>query len=389
MSNEAPPYEKQAPAHGTAFTTWLIDGGLALAAGVPLVVYLATHQMESEWLAWIVALGQILMLVLRRVWPEAVLLAVVATECLLSLVWPAIPSGMPTGWLAVYTLSTQRTLALSLPGLAVAVLVPAFLGAFLGGGSDLGFGGSSGINLFLVVAFSIGLAVRAVRERIATQEALAREQVARASQEERSRIAAEMHDIVAHSISVMLALSGGAKSALAHSPREAATALDQLNKVGARSLEEMKRVLYLDQSDAQLSGAEEAIDFGELVGSFHAAGLPVDIEFDENASLQDSALRMTIYRIVQEGLTNVLRHGDHVSVVKVRVSTRGSVVTVLVTDDGRQIARSAKTQSSGRGLEGIRQRARLYDGKVSAGFDTDGGWTLRVDLDTSVRAERA
>lgn len=240
-----------------------------------------------------------------------------------------------------------------------------------------------------MLALAIGISVRNRRQHVADlverANALARDrdqqaQLARAA--ERSRIAREMHDVVAHSLSVMIALGDGAAVALDRAPDRAREALDELSRTGRTALADMRRVLGVldgaaDAPGAPLEPQPGSPDLAELIERFRTAGLPV------RASLggplpDDATLQLGVYRIVQEALTNVLRHAPGTAAVRVAVRTDGDRVEVEVVDEGGSVP-AGPTVGTGRGLIGMRERAALYGGAVEAG-PWHGGWRVAATL---------
>ena len=196
--------------------------------------------------------------------------------------------------------------------------------------------------------------------------------------EERARIAREMHDVVAHSVSVMVTLADGAGAALGRSPDRARIALDELAATGRAALGDMRRILgVLDEGgEADLDPQPGARELGALVERFRTAGLPVRLT-RSGPDLDDPGLGLTVFRVVQEALTNTLRHAPGCERVEVLVAVEAARVVVDVADSGGPGASSGP--GCGRGLVGVRERVAAYGGTVSAGPDA-GGWRVRVEL---------
>jgi signal transduction histidine kinase len=225
--------------------------------------------------------------------------------------------------------------------------------------------------------------------------AVAREHEARARltrATERADIAREMHDIVAHSITVMVALGGGASMALEKSPQQAQVALDELVSTGRTALTDMRRVLgaldapadRAEPGSAPTVPAQGSIDLPALVDRFRMAGLTVRATGIGGAlDDADAGLQLAVYRILQESLTNVLRHAPGTRAVEVDVRSHPDIVQVTVTDHGSTkhtaTGRDEAGEGSQRGLIGIRERAAVLGGTVQAGPHGD-GWRVRVDL---------
>ena len=240
------------------------------------------------------------------------------------------------------------------------------------------------LTLALLIALAIGTSVRNRRQRVsdlvARANALARErdqqaELARAA--ERSRIAREMHDVVAHSLSVMIALADGAGAALGRAPDQARTALGELSDTGRTALADMRRVLGVLETDAPLEPPGSA-DLAALVERFRTAGLAVRTE-GLGTDLGDTGLQLAVYRIVQEGLTNVLRYAPDAAQVLVRIRAVMDQVEVEVVDSGG--GGVTEQVGAGRGLIGMVERAKVYGGDVKAG-PWQSGWRVRATLPT-------
>lgn len=241
-----------------------------------------------------------------------------------------------------------------------------------------------------LIAVAIGLNVHGRRQQVqrlmdqANQFRLERDQrelLAAAS--ERARIAREMHDVVAHSLSVMVALSDGAQASLGKSPDRSATALAELSGTGRAALTDMRRilgVLRVEPTDAEaaLSPQPGAPALEDLIDRFRATGLDVAYSHTGPPLPEDAGLQLTVYRVVQEGLTNVLRHAPGAGGIAVTVLHHGETVTIRIRND-RPTRPGQARAGSGQGLVGMRQRAAVYDGTVEAGPD-GGGWTMTARL---------
>ena len=246
-----------------------------------------------------------------------------------------------------------------------------------------------GVAVFLLVALAVGVSVRNRRLHVADlverANALARDrerlaELARAA--ERSRIAREMHDVVAHSLSVMVTLADGAGVALDRAPDRARVALEELARTGRGALADMRRVLgVLDGPDPERGGAAplapQPDDLCELVERFRTAGLPVRANLTDPLP-DDPALRLAVYRIAQEALTNALRHARGTARVALTVARQGRDVVVEVVDDGAALP-VAPSDGAGRGLIGMRERVAVFGGTVETG-PWRGGWRVRAVL---------
>ncbi|WP_024357186.1 sensor histidine kinase [Leucobacter chironomi] len=227
----------------------------------------------------------------------------------------------------------------------------------------------------------------------AHQLARERDQLAQlAVAEERSRIAREMHDIVAHSVSVMIALSEGAARAAQAAPEAAADAMTRSAETGRTALAEMRRLLgaLTEQGEqAELVPQPGVQDLPELARGFRDAGVDVSLVVSGEAS-GDRGQDLAVYRVVQEGLTNVLRYAGTGARAEVRIERLPDRTVIEVRDFGAVAGTMPPVSGvgSGRGITGLRERARVFGGEISAGpvADLGGGWRLRAELPVSAAA---
>lgn len=216
----------------------------------------------------------------------------------------------------------------------------------------------------------------AERER----EAAARVAVA----EERSAIARELHDIVAHAMSVMVLQVGAVRHRLPQQDTEDRQALGRVEQAGRTALAEMRRLLGAMRSNADgvALGPQPGLDnLDALLADLRGAGLPVQLQLEGDPLPLPRAIDLSAYRIVQEALTNTLKHA-HASQADVTVRYAPHHVELEVRDDGEGITSNG---GPGHGLVGIRERVKIYGGQVTAGPATDGGFllTARLPVETS------
>jgi signal transduction histidine kinase len=247
-------------------------------------------------------------------------------------------------------------------------------------GSDLVF-----IPLRFVVAWIAGYALReravqaeAAEERAAHAER-ERESAARvAVAEERARIARELHDIVAHAVSVMVLQVGAVRHKLPDALAEDRDALKGVERAGRTALTEMRRLLAAmrhEDDAAELLPQPGLDDLDSLLDEIGRAGLPVALHVDGQPYSLPRGIDLSAYRIVQEGLTNALKHA-HASDADVTVRYRPEGLEIEVRDNGRG---DAANDGLGHGLIGVRERVKIYGGKMSA-QTTDGGFVLSTRL---------
>jgi signal transduction histidine kinase len=263
------------------------------------------------------------------------------------------------------------------------------------GGRPEALGTSSQSAVLMLIATLIGVTVgnrrRYIDALIARADDLMRErdqQAQLAAAVERSRIAREMHDIVSHGLTVMVTLASGAAAVAPRDPARAAETMERVAETGRSALTDMRRMLGVlaerPGEPAELAPKPDTAAIPDLVETFRAAGLPVRLT-TAGPSIDDPNLELTVYRIVQEGLTNVLRHAGRPTLVDVIVEYAAGAVEIRVADDGS--GASAKphdepgpTPRGGHGLVGMRERVLLYGGTLEAGARPAGGWELRARL---------
>ncbi len=239
-------------------------------------------------------------------------------------------------------------------------------------------------------AWLIGHAVRAQRRQVAglRERALRlereRDATARAAvAEERARIARELHDVVAHAVSVMVVQTEAARRMLRRRPDEAEAALRTVSSTGSEALSELQHLLGVLAGDVNQAALEPAPGLGDLdalVERVRAAGLLVAVHLDGELRPLPRGLDLTAYRIVQEALTNVLKHAG-TSRATVCLRFDGDCLGIEVTDTGRGVSGSNGT---GRGLVGMRERVAAYGGELQAGPRPEGGYTVRARLPLEV-----
>jgi len=251
-------------------------------------------------------------------------------------------------------------------------------------GQPVGFGDVA----FFLVFFGAPLAAgRIFRRRSEHERVLVDEHETRTAQaiaDERARIARELHDVVAHAISVIVLQARGGRRMLAERPDETRGALDAIERAGEQALAEMRRLLgMLRAADERAALAPQpGLDrLGELAAEVAAAGLPVEIRVEGAPVELPPGVDVSAYRIVQEALTNALKHaGPARATVVVRYG--GDAVELEVVDDG---AGTGPGGGSGHGLVGIRERVGVYGGELESGARPEGGFGLRVRLPLPAR----
>ncbi|MFB6890251.1 sensor histidine kinase [Kitasatospora sp. NPDC056327] len=240
-----------------------------------------------------------------------------------------------------------------------------------------------------VAAAVLGMNVHTTRAYLAAMEERAtrlereQEQQARlAVAEERTRITREMHDIVTHNLSVMVALTDAAVYAQHRSPERATAAMLQTSETGRQALTDMRRslgVLRTGEPDAERHPLPGIAQLGALAEQMCAAGLATALAVDGGHAHVPATAQLTVYRLVQEALTNTLKHTPAGTRAEVRIGCSAGAVTVDVTDSGPRPPLPAAAPS-GHGIPGMRERAAAYGGTLRAGPLPDGGWGVHTRL---------
>jgi signal transduction histidine kinase len=220
--------------------------------------------------------------------------------------------------------------------------------------------------------------VAALEERAHTAEQNQRSLAAQAVAEERRRIARELHDMVAHHVSVMGVLATGSRRMLQRDSAAADEALATIEETGRTALREMRRLLDVLRTDPEPAG-ELAPQPGlagleALVEQVREAGLPVSLKTSGNGSPLEPAVALTVYRIVQEALTNVIKHAGSLATAEVRLDLGAQSLTLEVFDTGRGPV--ARADWVGHGLLGMRERVALYGGTLRTGPRPGGGFRV-------------
>jgi signal transduction histidine kinase len=228
---------------------------------------------------------------------------------------------------------------------------------------------------------------RAVREREASGDA-ARERAERLDAEhsyyeraaalgERARLAREIHDVIAHSVSVMVIQAAGARTVMEGEPERATAALSSVEQAGREALAEMRRLLGVlgDGEELRALAPQPSLaDLDELMERTRAAGLPASVRIEGEPVVLAPGLSLCAYRVVQEALTNAIKHAGPAR-AEVSIRWAPDALELEVADDGRGGVH-APAEPGGHGLVGMRERAALHGGTVEAGPGPDGGFAV-------------
>ncbi|MFD8973051.1 sensor histidine kinase [Streptomyces sp. NPDC059593] len=239
----------------------------------------------------------------------------------------------------------------------------------------------------------LGLVVRSRRDHTAGLVDRARrleierdQEVRLAAAAERTRIAREMHDIIGHNLSVITGLADGGRYAAAKSPERAAQALDAIGTTSRQALDDLRRLLGVlrdDEQEAVRDPQPTLADLDTLLTGVRKTGLPVRLDVQNEPAAQPLApgAQLTVYRIVQEALTNTLKHAGPSASATVLLAWSPKELLVEVVDTGTTTTTTTTAPpGQGQGLTGMRERAALYDGRLACGPLPAGGWRVRLRL---------
>jgi signal transduction histidine kinase len=381
----------------------IVAGRAVVVGGAPgrLVHHGIAGQVPLHAHAWFAVLAAAAMtglpLAFRRYYPISVWLVIAAAIAFVSTAGAVPPVALGAVGYAAFSAivhSRYRNLAIAI------VVVPAVTVALATGRLDNELprfpAWLTPVLVVLLVA-AAGFGIRELRRRLADSAAKLRRAgaEARAATEaalaaERSRIAAELHDVVTHNVSVMIVQAGAARKIMSSSPADAEEALLAAEASGREAMTELRNLLGLlsPSADGSGGGAGPAAltpqpgleDLDTLIGRVSAAGLPAGLRVTGESRPLPPGADLAAYRVVQEGLTNVLRHaGQATATVAV---DWGDDLVITVTDDGGREPGDASAGRAdgtpGRGLLGLRERLALYGATLAAGPQSGGGWLLRA-----------
>ena len=378
----------------------MFDGAVAVLFGAISVISLINiapaeqelFQRSPDFWAYTLALGQALPLAFRRIRPITVLAIVVAAFFLdRSLDYPSSVAavGVPFAFHSLGSqLSRRRSLQIGIPFIAFLVAFTA-MGVYYTESVDWGT-----VIVMFILTLAPLLLGREVNERRrylteleerADRLELEREQQARnAVREERARIARELHDVVAHEMTVMTVQAAGARRVLNSDPDQAAEALTAIESAGHDALTEMRRLLGLlrqDRTDGALGPQPGLGRLEALVEQMEEAGLPVELDTEGEVAALPAGIDLNAYRIIQESLTNSLKHGGPNTTASVFIRYEPDRLRIEVADDGRGAAEALTAgNGAGHGLVGMHERTAMLGGTLKAGPRPGGGFIVRATI---------
>jgi signal transduction histidine kinase len=372
----------------------IVDAGLGIVGAglIAVAAWGSPRLIGSEAIAgpsWLLALLPLLLggpLVLRRRAPLLMWLAIWAGIALLSLLAGNSLRGL--AWMfvlfaAAYSLGAHASFRRAAAGLVLTFTVVAVLGhkgelglAFTqdGGGKAVALS-----SLQLLAFWLAGVFVHARRRAVSlsARSAALQRQAEQAAAAERARIARELHDIVAHHLSVVVLQAAGARA----SGKPAGTALEKIENSARQALEETSRLLNVlrnPDEEAELAPQPGTGELDALAAAVRAAGVPVSLVIDCDLAALPAVVDVSVYRIVQEALTNVLKHAGPAR-AEVTIGCEQDTVTIEVTDNGAG-QHGNGSPGGGHGLAGMRERAAVFGGELDAGSRPGGGFAVRARL---------
>jgi signal transduction histidine kinase len=247
--------------------------------------------------------------------------------------------------------------------------------------------------LLVVVPLGAGMYARSRRQASTLRRAAARteaesaERARAAVAEERTRIAREVHDVVAHDVSAMVLQAEAAEEMLTRRPERARESLHAIQRLSREALSEMRQVLGIIRQDGggSLAPQPTLADLSALIDRHRDTGLPVELRVEGHERRLPPGLEVSAYRVVQEALANIRKHADGAPAT-VTVRYEDDSLRIEVTDDGRGPA--TEPEASGHGLIGMRERVSFFGGEFTAASTEAGGFTVRATFPTASLAER-
>ena len=372
----------------------LVDAATALGAFLFLVVPMVALGLPD----WVAVFGwstlMVVSLAFRRINPllAVVVCAVAGTGMVIQVTTP-VPA-MLTVLVVIFSAARYLSLTAGLVviplGIAASIIGPlSWLGRIPEGQRFLAGGLLSLLCLSAMVnAYLLGRRITVQGHVAKLDEALAEERFLageRSTQDAteladgraRAEVARELHDVVAHSLSVIVVQAEGAKALATKKPEAAIEALDVIARTGRSSIEEMRRIVSLlrGESDADFGPSPSLPQIPEMVAK---AGPRITLEMPEELPPVPESLGLTVFRVVQESVTNILKHAGPTAQAIATITCEPEAIDIRVTDDG--VGVQASTEGRGAGVRGMRERVAAMGGTFKAGPRTGGGYEVKVRL---------
>jgi signal transduction histidine kinase len=405
------PADQRPDLTGRAIAADIALAAVATAAGLILAGYAARslappggHQLLNHWGWWQLALlataARMIPLAGRRLFPLAALWLSLGACALIS-----VPGANVINFIALVPAGYSAVAHSRYRGAAMVTGAAALFVLAFPGDNRFAWPPNQGqpdnyrlllAFLVLIPALIVGNVSYQWRRRLLSLNAEHEAATRRALELERARLASELHDVVTHNVSVMIVQAGAARQVLADAPDDARAALLSVEASGRAAMAELRYLLGLlsPADDAAADGTGGSGDHADrpelrpqpglgqlrtLVDRVSAAGLEVDLHVDDLPADLSPGVDLAAFRVVQEALTNVIKHAGRPP-TSVRVACRDGDVVVEVADAGTFAPAAAPVPGAGRGLAGLRERAELYGGELEAGPRPGGGWQVRARI---------
>lgn len=398
----------------------LPDVGVAAVLGAGLLAEFAYNVVQGTNAAFvppIVGAGLTIVIAAPLAWRRVAPLVTIAVSGIATGVFTLVGHDLGlagvTLMIALYSIAaygTRRDAQISL-GVTAGFVLAGYLSAWLRIGEPQ-IGPLIGTSLVLATVWALGDRTRVRRQLVAQLEVRAEEAerhqalvTALATADERRRIARELHDVVAHAVSVVVVQASAGRRVAERDPDAALRVLSDIEGSGREALAELRRLVAVLREDGvaqDAGGPQPSLDeISGLVDRLAEAGVPVRLERTGELREVPAGVGVSVYRIIQESLTNVLKHAGPVSEVVVRLAGSEHRLVVEITDDGRGLqpprspiaghrteavraatsgASPQTTPGDGTGLVGLRERAAVLGGRLEAGTRTEGGFQVRAEL---------
>ena len=389
LRSAAASVRRAGPARSAAASV-LLAAGMAVAVAVVIAADLGGTGRAS-FPAYLFAAGIGALLLVRRRYPRAVLiLTVLGIFSYYALGFPPIGISLPAMG-AIYSAAEQDRTRAAVTAGAVLVAVSAYFRISEGQPQSYLFSYELVTNLALIAAgIALGVVVRMQRETRLQQErlnALAASERARHAEAlvhaERMRMARDLHDVIGHTMSVISLHSNVAAEAIGHDDGAASRSVEQIRAAASETMKELRstvRLLRSPHSDVDVRSSVGLDGVGRLAEAARETGLAVDLAITVVPGELSTTIEAAAYRILQESLTNVLRHSG-ASAVKIGAGVDRGILTLEVTDNGIQRAGAGAAQAStGHGIIGMRERAAALGGSLSFTGPSADGFSVRAQL---------
>ncbi len=363
----------------------LLDVALAVALDVATALPLV-HDGERSATVWLLDQALVLPLLFRRRHPSAVfaLIALLASLQWISGIRLAADAAL---LIALYTVAATEPRHRAVTAAAVLELGVVLASIQFAPTGDGTIGSLVFLSGLVTAAFVLGTSGRTRRQYLdSLEERAERLEVERDQQgrlgaaAERTRIARELHDIVAHNLAVMIALAEGAAAIVPTDPEASSAAMRQVAQTGRGALGQMRHLLGVlrdDQTPAGTAPQPGLDDLPELMAQVRSTGLAARLETRGQPRDLSDTMELTIYRTVQEALTNTMKHAPSATAATVVLEWHSDVLQAVVTDNGGAV--STSSAPPGHGLSGMRERLAMHGGALTFGAER-GGWSVHIQL---------